>query len=66
MEVILFLLAAIAATAHAGSPVDAPERLENPATPGGWELRASPYGWLTGLDGTTPLVLRASKWTQVQ
>ncbi len=37
--------------ARAGTPVEAPVETPPPASP--WETRASMYGWLTGLDGTT-------------
>ena len=40
------------ATALAGTPADPiPETPASPASP--WEFRIQPYGWLTGLDGTS-------------
>ncbi len=45
------LALALTAAARAGTPAEAPVETPPPASP--WEIRASMYGWLTGLDGTT-------------
>ncbi|MES2438084.1 MAG: hypothetical protein V4584_03410 [Verrucomicrobiota bacterium] len=42
---------AVTATSRAGTPAEAPVEMPPSASP--WEFRASMYGWLTGLDGTT-------------
>jgi hypothetical protein len=55
MKTTLFLLAAATATALAGPPAAEPARLDAPAAPSAWDFRLSPYGWLTGLDGTMTL-----------
>lgn len=46
------LLLAAMGTAFAGAPADT--ILEAPASPASpWEFRVQPYGWLTGIDGST-------------
>lgn len=55
MKATLFLLAAASASALAGTPALAPAHLESCAPPSAWDFRLSPYGWLTGLDGTTTI-----------
>ncbi|MEY4568788.1 MAG: hypothetical protein RLZZ398_227 [Verrucomicrobiota bacterium] len=47
----LSLTLAASATAWAGAPAETSVEMPPPPTP--WEIRASMYGWLTGLDGTT-------------
>jgi hypothetical protein len=50
MKTTASLLLAAMSTTFAGAPADA--ILETPAPASGWEFRASPYGWLPGMDGT--------------
>jgi hypothetical protein len=47
------VLLACACSASAGTPAKQVEKQAPPPAPDRWEFRIEPYGWLTGLQGTT-------------